>query len=103
MYANGLTVQYLKDNQPVESKITGWSNHDKFDLIYLENGDEICDTEIIAIKEDYEATDFINFRKVSLFLAGGTENIRSNKIPAKYFEAVKELTDFMKTWIVKHK
>lgn len=45
-----------------------------------------------------KATDFINFRKVSLFLAGGTENIRSNKIPAKYAEAVKELTDFMQSW-----
>jgi len=49
-----------------------------------------------------KATDFINFRQVSQFLAGGTENIRSNKIPAKYAEAVKELTDFAKEWQNKH-
>jgi hypothetical protein len=45
---------------------------------------------------------FINFRQVSQFLAGGTENIRSNKIPAKYAEAVKELTDFVQSWSEKH-
>jgi hypothetical protein len=50
-----------------------------------------------------KATDFINFRQVSKFLAGGTENIRSNKIPAKYADAVKELTDFLQKWIEKHK
>lgn len=45
---------------------------------------------------------FINFRQVSKFLAGGTENIRSNKIPAKYAEAVKELTEFVQSWSEKH-
>jgi len=45
---------------------------------------------------------FINFRQVSQFLAGGTENIRSNKIPDKYAESVKELTDFVKNWSEKH-
>jgi hypothetical protein len=45
---------------------------------------------------------FINFRQVSQFLAGGTENIRTNKIPAKYAEAVKELTEFVKEWEKKH-
>lgn len=50
-----------------------------------------------------KTTDFINFRQVSKLLAGGTENIRSNKIPAKYSEAVKELTNFIQQWVEKHK
>jgi len=53
MYAIGLTVQYKKGDQTVESKITGWNNHEKFDEIYLKNGDIIVDEQIIGIKEDY--------------------------------------------------
>lgn len=102
MYAKGLTVQYLKDNQPAESKIAGWSNHATFDEIYLENGDIIVDSQVIAIKEDYEANQLINFRKISLFLAGNTESIRSNSIPKKYQKAVSELEGIVRDWIKKY-
>lgn len=44
----------------------------------------------------------INWKQVSRVLAGGTENIRSNKIPKKYEEPVKELTDFTESWEQKH-
>lgn len=45
----------------------------------------------------------INYKEVSRLLAGGTENIRSNKTPKKYAVAMKELQDFLIKWVNKYK
>lgn len=45
----------------------------------------------------------IVWNEVSRLLTGNIQNIRSNKVPKKYKESVKELTDFVEYWIQKNK
>lgn len=49
-----------------------------------------------------KSNDLINFVGVSTVLTGKRDNIRKDKIPEKYKERVKELTDFVEYWINKH-
>jgi len=44
----------------------------------------------------------LNWREVSRTLTGGEEGIRPKKIPYCHEQAVKELTDYCKQWIIKH-
>ena len=45
-----------------------------------------------------EAKDFINWRELARHLAGNSQSIRSNKVPKKYEEKVKELLQYVEQW-----
>lgn len=49
------------------------------------------------------AQDLINWGELSRLLSGSRMNIRKNRIPAKYAEAVKEFTNFVQKWSEKHR
>jgi len=47
--------------------------------------------------------DIINFRVISEMLTGNPDTIRSNRIPKKYLDKVKELQTLIDYWISKNK
>jgi len=45
----------------------------------------------------------INWRELSRVITGNDMNIRSTQIPSRHKGAIKELTDFIESWIEKYK
>lgn len=46
---------------------------------------------------------FINFTAVSEELTKGSSNIRANRIPTKYKEAIEDLDFFIEMWLIQTK